>query len=142
MLFFFKAPIRCEKCLLPRIQTVKTDDNVSWILKCDISIFYSCSAFTPPEQQSEQVQDLLEDIDRIKFHKAYLAALARAIRWEWTSSLKSETYLKWDMNNVFTQRIESSNETLVEWHMHLIYVSCFLLCTCELRESTGIAHPI
>ena len=26
------------------------------------------------------------------------------------------------MNNVFTQRIESSNEALVKWHMYLIYV--------------------
>ena len=79
-MLFFQTPIRCEKCLLPRIQTVNTDGNVSRILKCDMSISNSCSGFTPPEQQSEQVQDLLEDIDRIKFHEAYLAALARAIR--------------------------------------------------------------
>ncbi|XP_050247456.1 beta-glucosidase 18-like [Quercus robur] len=43
-------------------------------------MFVTENGFTPPEKQSEQVQDLLEDIDRIKFHKAYLAALARAIR--------------------------------------------------------------
>ncbi|KAL0001147.1 hypothetical protein SO802_014928, partial [Lithocarpus litseifolius] len=43
-------------------------------------MFVTENGFPPPEQQSEQVQDLLEDKDRIKFHKAYLAALARAIR--------------------------------------------------------------
>ncbi|GMY31724.1 beta-glucosidase 18-like [Fagus crenata] len=43
-------------------------------------MFVTENGFTPPAQQSEQVQDLLEDINRIKFHKAYLSSLARAIR--------------------------------------------------------------
>lgn len=36
--------------------------------------------YSPPEKEDEQEEDLVQDAKRIEFHKAYLAALARAIR--------------------------------------------------------------
>ncbi|PSS06315.1 Beta-glucosidase [Actinidia chinensis var. chinensis] len=38
------------------------------------------NGYSPPRQQDVQVQDLLNDVKRVEFHKAYLASLARAIK--------------------------------------------------------------
>lgn len=41
--------------------------------------FYG-AGYAPPREESRQVEDLLQDVKRIEYHKGYLAALARAIR--------------------------------------------------------------
>ncbi|PSS16206.1 Beta-glucosidase [Actinidia chinensis var. chinensis] len=38
------------------------------------------NGYSPPRQQDVQVQELLNDVKRVEFHKAYLASMARAIR--------------------------------------------------------------
>ncbi|XP_057506573.1 probable inactive beta-glucosidase 14 [Actinidia eriantha] len=38
------------------------------------------NGYAPPAQPNVQVKDLLHDVKRIDFHKAYLSSLARAIR--------------------------------------------------------------
>ncbi|KAF5728021.1 hypothetical protein HS088_TW21G00163 [Tripterygium wilfordii] len=43
-------------------------------------MFVTENGYAPPKQQDEQLQDLLLDVKRISYHKAYLAALARVIR--------------------------------------------------------------
>ncbi|KAK9268749.1 hypothetical protein L1049_000510 [Liquidambar formosana] len=43
-------------------------------------IYVTENGYSPPVQQNERVEDLLQDVKRIEFHKAYLAALVRAIR--------------------------------------------------------------
>ncbi|KAL3503251.1 hypothetical protein ACH5RR_037700 [Cinchona calisaya] len=43
-------------------------------------MFITENGYSPPKSQEEQFDDLLHDIKRIEFHKAYLASLARAIR--------------------------------------------------------------
>uniref|UniRef100_A0A6N2LMW4 Beta-glucosidase n=1 Tax=Salix viminalis TaxID=40686 RepID=A0A6N2LMW4_SALVM len=45
----------------------------------NMPMFVTENGFSPP-QQNNQVQDLLQDTNRVDFHKSYLAALARAIR--------------------------------------------------------------
>ncbi|OMO80347.1 Glycoside hydrolase, family 1 [Corchorus capsularis] len=47
----------------------------------NIPIYVTENGYSPPMPQTEQAPDLLHDVDRIKFHKTYLAALARAIRY-------------------------------------------------------------
>jgi len=42
-------------------------------------MYFGTIGFSPP-QQNDQVQALLQDTNRVNFHKSYLAALARAIR--------------------------------------------------------------
>lgn len=42
-------------------------------------MFVTENGFSPP-QQNDQVEALLQDTNRVDFHKSYLAALARAIR--------------------------------------------------------------
>ncbi|WRX29490.1 Glycoside hydrolase family 1 - like 10 [Theobroma cacao] len=44
----------------------------------NMPIYVTENGYSPP--QTEQVPDLLHDVNRIKFHRSYLAALARAIR--------------------------------------------------------------
>uniref|UniRef100_A0A2P2KYB9 Beta-glucosidase 18-like n=1 Tax=Rhizophora mucronata TaxID=61149 RepID=A0A2P2KYB9_RHIMU len=46
----------------------------------NMPMFITENGFSPPPQEHEPVEDLLEDAGRIHFHKSYLAALARAIR--------------------------------------------------------------
>nr|XP_024935261.2 beta-glucosidase 18-like isoform X3 [Ziziphus jujuba var. spinosa] len=46
----------------------------------NMPIFVTENGYSPKIQYDEHVEDLLQDVDRIKFHKAYLAALASAIR--------------------------------------------------------------
>ncbi|OMP04638.1 Glycoside hydrolase, family 1 [Corchorus olitorius] len=46
----------------------------------NMPIYVTENGYSPPMPQTEQAPDLLHDVDRIKFHKTYLAALARAIR--------------------------------------------------------------
>lgn len=45
----------------------------------NMPMFVTENGFSPP-QQNDQVQALLQDTNRVNFHKSYLAALARAIR--------------------------------------------------------------
>ncbi|OMO98500.1 Glycoside hydrolase, family 1 [Corchorus olitorius] len=47
----------------------------------NIPIYVTENGYSPPLPQTEQAPNLLQDVDRIKFHKSYLAALARAIRY-------------------------------------------------------------
>ncbi|XP_048321905.2 beta-glucosidase 18 isoform X3 [Ziziphus jujuba] len=56
----------------------------------NMPIFVTENGYSPKIQHDEHVEDLLQDVDRIKFHKAYLAALASAIR-PWPSLIFSST---------------------------------------------------
>ncbi|KAF2285983.1 hypothetical protein GH714_009353 [Hevea brasiliensis] len=56
------------------------------------------NGFAPPPQQKQQdQQDLLQDAERINFHKSYLAALARAIR----NGADVRGYFVWSMIDNF-----------------------------------------
>ncbi|XVF04154.1 hypothetical protein REPUB_Repub05bG0057700 [Reevesia pubescens] len=47
----------------------------------NIPLYVTENGYSPPQTEvTQRVPDLLHDIDRIKFHKGYLSALARAIR--------------------------------------------------------------
>ncbi|THG07734.1 hypothetical protein TEA_026674 [Camellia sinensis var. sinensis] len=46
----------------------------------NMPIFVFENGYAPPHEEDVQVQDLLHDVKRIEFHKAYLSSLARAIR--------------------------------------------------------------
>nr|XP_048321902.1 beta-glucosidase 18-like isoform X1 [Ziziphus jujuba var. spinosa] len=46
----------------------------------NMPIFVTENGYSSKTEQNERVENLLQDEDRIKFHKAYLAALAGAIR--------------------------------------------------------------
>ncbi|XP_048320740.2 beta-glucosidase 18-like [Ziziphus jujuba] len=46
----------------------------------NMPIFVTENGYSPKGEENEPVEDMLQDVNRIKFHKAYLAALASAIR--------------------------------------------------------------
>ncbi|XP_044474047.1 beta-glucosidase 18-like isoform X2 [Mangifera indica] len=46
----------------------------------NMPIYVTENGYAPPREESRQVEDLLQDVKRIEYHKGYLAALARAIR--------------------------------------------------------------
>ncbi|KAJ0044554.1 hypothetical protein Pint_04472 [Pistacia integerrima] len=46
----------------------------------NMPIYVTENGYAPPREQSKQVEDLLQDVKRIEYHKSYLAALARAIK--------------------------------------------------------------
>ncbi|XP_031284095.1 beta-glucosidase 18-like [Pistacia vera] len=46
----------------------------------NMPIYVTENGYAPPREQSKQVEDLLQDVKRIEYHKGYLAALARAIK--------------------------------------------------------------
>ncbi|KAF3442120.1 hypothetical protein FNV43_RR16036 [Rhamnella rubrinervis] len=46
----------------------------------NIPIFVTENGYSSKQHENEQVEDLLEDVNRVEYHKAYLAALASAIR--------------------------------------------------------------
>uniref|UniRef100_F6H271 Beta-glucosidase 18 n=1 Tax=Vitis vinifera TaxID=29760 RepID=F6H271_VITVI len=66
---FFIVPRGMEKI----IEYVKERYN-------NMPMFVTENGYSPPEKEDEQEEDLVQDAKRIEFHKAYLAALARAIR--------------------------------------------------------------
>lgn len=49
---------------------------IEWIFSLSIYVI----GYSPPKQENQQVQDLVDDVRRIKYHSSYLSALARAIR--------------------------------------------------------------
>ncbi|KAJ4726266.1 Beta-glucosidase, partial [Melia azedarach] len=46
----------------------------------NMPMYVTENGYSPPRQENQQVQDSLQDVQRIEYHKGYLAAVARAIR--------------------------------------------------------------
>ncbi|PON45672.1 Glycoside hydrolase [Trema orientale] len=46
----------------------------------NMPMFVTENGYPSPIQENEQVEELLQDLNRVKFHKAYLSALASAVR--------------------------------------------------------------
>ncbi|EXB76319.1 putative inactive beta-glucosidase 14 [Morus notabilis] len=60
-------------------------------------MFVTENGFASPIQQNERVEDLLQDIDRVKYHKDYLSAVASAVR----NGANVQGYFVWSLLDNF-----------------------------------------
>ncbi|GAV82981.1 Glyco_hydro_1 domain-containing protein [Cephalotus follicularis] len=63
----------------------------------NMPMFVTENGYSPPVQENEQVKDLLNDVKRIEYHNAYLAALARAVK----NGANVQGYFVWSLMDNF-----------------------------------------
>lgn len=57
-----------------------SEDKKIVLHRMNFSLSIYVVGYSPPKQKNQRSQDLVDDVKRIKYHSAYLSALARAIR--------------------------------------------------------------